>query len=882
MALTRFATRLARPVDLAAAWNASDDDVAARLHPSYRAALSRLPDGPAVFRGLPFALGTRAAGRRWLLLDGELTVDLRDEGPVTHVIVAHFCDSWRDAAGERPPGTPVGWVVPAGEPLARYSVDLADGSSRDVSIRRRFEVVDGIIGWGYLPFDAIGHRADEPLDWRGPHGRLEPGRYAPAGHAGPLTMLPGSWGPAQTGVADFVPTPDDDITYWLHAIPVSDDGSAGEVRALRLSSLGTGRPGSAVIVAAVTLFNGIADPLVVSPRRQIRVSGSGLGPGLPEVDLGVAIRTRPLPPAPAGHDLRTGPIGWGTPSPEGRGPSAALAGAGDEPREVATLVDVVLAPDARLRFGTWEMTAAELDAGATSPDGRVTIEALPAADIRVTVRITADGEVAPARVRFVAADGRYLPPLGHREEINPGLFEDAGAGLVLGRDTYAYVPGEFRIDLPPSAVEVEVVKGFDYRPVRRSIVVDPTAPDLTIDLERAIDLRPGGWRSSDSHVHFIAPSTALLQAAAEDLTWVHVLATQLGDEFTSVPDLTWGAQRDPTGRHSVLMGTENRQNMLGHLALLGARRPVMPLASGGAPEGRIGAATNELLADWADRCRVEGGLVVGAHFPLPFSEIAADIVAGRIDAIEFQVFAPGLDNPSILEWYRFLNCDYRLPVLGGTDKMSAEVPVGAVRTYARLDPDEEPTFDAWAAAVRAGRTFASSGPVIELAVDGREPGSVVRLPVGGGRLSVEVRARAAQPVIRAVEIVVNGRVVARSPAEADAGVFVDEVRLEHELVVEAGSWIAARSLSDDEIHSGFNTSMAAHTSPVYIEVVDRPLFVADDAQAILAVIDGTVRWLERMATIGDPALRGRHAGRIAESAVTLRDRIESISGGSLT
>ena len=187
--------------------------------------------------------------------------------------------------------------------------------------------------------------------------------------------------------------------------------------------------------------------------------------------------------------------------------------------------------------------------------------------------------------------------------------------------------------------------------------------------------------------------------------------------------------------------------MLGHLALLGAHRPVVPLASGGAPEGRVGAAVAELLADWADRCHAEGGLVVGAHFPLPLAEIATAVVTGRIDAIEMQTFAPGLDNPTVLEWYRFLNCGYRLPVLGGTDKMSAEMALGGVRTYARLDPDEPPTFDAWARAVRAGRTLASSGPVLTLAVDGHEPGAIVTLPAGGGRLEVRASAAAAQPII---------------------------------------------------------------------------------------------------------------------------------------
>ncbi|MDP9481959.1 MAG: hypothetical protein M3P84_01915, partial [Chloroflexota bacterium] len=166
---TRSATPLARPVDLSGSWNATDADVAERFHPLYRRALERLPDGPSVFRGLPFDLGTRAAGRRWVLVRDPLTVDLRGNGRASHLVVAHFADSWRDAAGERLPGAPVGYVLPAGEPLARYEIAFAAESSRVIDVRRRFEIADGIIGWGYLPFAAIGHRDEETIDWRGPH-----------------------------------------------------------------------------------------------------------------------------------------------------------------------------------------------------------------------------------------------------------------------------------------------------------------------------------------------------------------------------------------------------------------------------------------------------------------------------------------------------------------------------------------------------------------------------------------------------------------------------------------------------------------------------------------------------------------------------------------
>jgi hypothetical protein len=110
-------------------------------------------------------------------------------------------------------------------------------------------------------------------------------------------------------------------------------------------------------------------------------------------------------------------------------------------------------------------------------------------------------------------------------------------------------------------------------------------------------------------------------------------------------------------------------------------------------------------------------------------------------------------------------------------------------------------------------------------------------------------------------------------ASEEAQPATDELVLDARIRVEAGAWIAARSRSDHEIQSAYNTSMAAHTSPVYVEVVDRPLFSTADAEAIVTLIDGTVRWLETMAAVADPALRARMVDRIAASGAVLRDRI---------
>jgi hypothetical protein len=75
--------------------------------------------------------------------------------------------------------------------------------------------------------------------------------------------------------------------------------------------------------------------------------------------------------------------------------------------------------------------------------------------------------------------------------------------------------------------------------------------------------------------------------------------------------------------------------------------------------------------------------------------------------------------------------------------------------------------------------------------------------------------------------------------------------------------------------------MAAHTSPVYVQVEDRPLFVEEDATAILEVIDGTVRWLETMATVADAVSRARLAGRVGASAAILRNRMRASPRGGL-
>jgi hypothetical protein len=844
------ATSLARPIDLRAVRRASESDLVGRLHPAYADAIRRLPDGLRVLRGLPFRFARKGATRRWLLLDRAIEIDLRRAGPVSHVVVAHFCDAWRDPVDGRPADLPIGWVTPVGQPLARYTLELASGRVVERLIRRRFEINDGIVGWGQGAFAAVGHPVEAVLDWRGPHPVPAPGGYARPGEAGLLGILPGSWGPAQTGVGDAVPSPTGDIAFWLHAIeiPVRD-----AVQRLRMEPLGSIGEGGGVVIGAVTTFRGSASPLAVAPRRTLRVERSGGAPEPVEVDLGQVFRTR-LAPAP--DDAPGGIVGWGSPRTE-------------DDADGPVLVDLAIAPDGSLEIGAVSVPAARLpeEGGRRRFDG-ITIEALPTPTHRVDVELVdaVTGRAMPARVRFRASDGRYLAPLGHRDEVNIGLNEDVGADVAIGGSTYAYVPGRFPIVLPIGPVQVEVVHGFGHRPLRRTIEVDGSRRPVVLSVEPA-DVADG-WTAVDCHVHFISPTSALLQAQAEGVAIVNLLATQWGDHHTSVTDLPARVVADREGEHLVVMGSENRQTMLGHIGLLGASDAVLPMASAGPPEARMGDPLEWLMRDWADAAHAQDGLAIAVHFPLPYAEIAADIVDGRIDAVELQALTPGAEGPSIREWYRFLSCGYRLPVVGGTDKMSAEVPLGAIRTFARLDPGEPLSFAAWAAAVRAGRTFVSSGAIVDIDVDGHGPGDVVRCGSSGGSVDVRVTAVAAQPIIDTVELVHDGRVVAAVSADRPGA---ERLTLAERVEVTRSGWLAARVTSREHIRSAFATSMGAHSSPVYLDVDGRRTWSPADAEAIATIIDGARTWVETMAAVRSPAERARLAESLASSLAALDD-----------
>ena len=231
------------------------------------------------------------------------------------------------------------------------------------------------------------------------------------------------------------------------------------------------------------------------------------------------------------------------------------------------------------------------------------------------------------------------------------------------------------------------------------------------------------------------------------------------------------------------------------MLLWGLREPVMPWCTDGPPEADLAAWQETTMSDWADRCHEQDGTVVIPHFPLPNGEPAALIATGRADAVEMIVQWPAFHE----EYYGYLIAGHRLPLVGGTDKMSSEVPVGLYRTYAKVDADEF-SYEAWCHAVREGRTFVTGGPILRFTVDGHEAGDVVRVP-GGGSVTVEATVQGIFP-IGSLELVRNGEVIAARDDPSGGR----RLELREEVRIDGDSWLAVRSggprYFDGPIHRG--------------------------------------------------------------------------------
>jgi hypothetical protein len=531
-----------------------------------------------------------------------------------------------------------------------------------------------------------------------------------------------------------------------------------------------------------------------------------------------------------------------------------------------------------------ELTPRLLLAGVLLPAFGYALQATREVTLSISVVDAATAQTTPVRVRLQDASGitpRVSGALAVSESALPipkqaiavmWGQDDRAQGYALQPDGSFYVDGAFDTVVPPGPYTLTVSKGFEY--LQQSIRLDvPATGGLKreVTLDRWVDMPARGWYSSDDHIHLRrspADDAAIVRwIAAEDIHIGNLL--QMGD-FWATYFMQYGF--GPKGRYHELgrwisPGQEDpRTPEVGHTISLGADQFVR-------------AARDYYSYDRLfDRVHELGGLTGFAHQGMSFHGyrgMVLNTLRGKNDFLELAQFCVP-EGPLALEhYYMFLDLGVRLTALAGSDfpwcgrgpayglPGPPVAQIGNARFYTYVGGPL--SFERWFAALKAGRTFVTTGPMLFLTVNGRMPGETVDVTPGTRvRVRAEALGHSVQVPLESVEVIGHGRVLARADGRG-----VARLATELEVTVERGMWIAAKAQA--------GTAQVAHTTPVYVTVSGGTFVNPGTLDARLATAEKYLGELE--AELAAPAANidqqaSRHRVQLERQIAEARQAIE--------
>ena len=459
------------------------------------------------------------------------------------------------------------------------------------------------------------------------------------------------------------------------------------------------------------------------------------------------------------------------------------------------------------------------------------------------------GASLPCKAQFIALEGT--------EPVNLGPDQRAHGC----RDQYFSERGNFRVQLPPGRYRVVVTRGIEYSHLAREVTLKAGETfAFSGTLKHLVDTR--GWVSADYHNH----------------------TTQSGDNICGTDDriisfAAEGVEFAPTTEHNRLYDWRPHIERLGlskyfqtvpgmELTGSGAHfnsfpfEPVPFTQDNGAPvwnkDPRITAIT---LRDWQgaepDRWIQINHPDMVANFTDADGDGRADGgfrgLATFIDGIETQNYSPsellggrpfkigrdaktGKESVSFIRefiWLQMLNRGHRYTAMAVCDAHTVwGNGVGGWRMYMPSASDEAAKID-WrenSRAAKAGRSYLTSGPFLQVATDdGTGPGGTARTVNGGVKLHVRVQCTDWIDIDR-VQVLVNGRphpalnfTREKTPAKFKDGVVKFDATLDVPLSEDAHLIVVACSEKGD-LRTGYGTSGQskvrpfAYHNPIFVDI----------------------------------------------------------------
>ncbi len=392
---------------------------------------------------------------------------------------------------------------------------------------------------------------------------------------------------------------------------------------------------------------------------------------------------------------------------------------------------------------------------------------------KVHVRVLdGNGSLLHARIHGLAGDGKFYAP------------DNAYARIGRSGEHFFHTMGDYTVDVPPGRLKVEAVHGFDYATAEQTVTIEAgKTAEVVLQPRRVANLAARGWYGGSTHVHMNyggnlhnTPENTIFMSRAEGMDVIMALAANKDNRILDHQYFVPGGGEHPSTRGlpdvKLHLGEEYRPPFYGHTFFLGLKdHLISPFTTG--YEGTAieslypsntdmfrkaraqGSLNGYVHAFYGERDPIEGDLGVARGFPV-------DAALGTVECLEWS----GSSHAQLLVWHHALNNDLAIAPTGGEDSITnlhRTKVAGSVRTYVQSG---ELTIEAWLRGLRQGKSFFSTGPLLDFKISGRGPGDRVRLPAGGGTITLEASVQSIPPLSKAV-IHRNGVVFRELPLSAD-------------------------------------------------------------------------------------------------------------------
>ncbi|MFO1497777.1 MAG: CehA/McbA family metallohydrolase [Verrucomicrobiota bacterium] len=489
--------------------------------------------------------------------------------------------------------------------------------------------------------------------------------------------------------------------------------------------------------------------------------------------------------------------------------------------------------------------------------GLVLPDALAATTFRAFLVDDTSGQPAAARAAITDSAGKFVEIDGQHAHVQ------------YLEKKWCYVDASFSLTVPESGMTIELRRGLETLPLSWTVTnrLGPLT-ERTFRLHRWTDMRAKGYWEGDIHAHLPVPQEAHLQMRAEDLNAVTLLYLPEKEQPIAVNDCFTGKlDAHSTSGCEILVGQEVQDFQMGHLNLMGLTNLVADYPEMGGTMEYWRSRPHWDLGRAMRAARSQNATIVWAHVcSLPGAQLPVGLALGLVDGIELLTWNDPVQLPNhwspwlnsgmsqaefpvmraVDLYYQFLNAGFRVPIAAGTDKFYEEIPLGSNRTYARV---EEPvSYASWLAGVRAGKTFVSNGPMLELSIGRHRPGDIVEF---SGTNCLQARAQACSILpFTTLEIVWNGEVVGHRtvpiPQNPPPGGLYS-MEIEARVPMARSGWLAARVVDHPDLRNRIlprGVSVFAHTSPIYFLRDGRKVREEASIAYLRKYVQGLLHWLD--------------------------------------